>query len=342
MQWSKKNLFSLLCLSAGLGLDAAGSARLFHAEGLPNGSLEFLILHGAGLLAGGIGIFRLAPESYRQNKITFLLFLFGIQAPLPVLGLLLLTGWIWMASIPTTKEKAKNYRMGTEWFSEREWMPIKHRPLVHEYSILDILGGMNPEARRNAILALRNLDPRKAIPVLQKAVQDSDEQVRILAQTQFNRITGVLENRIKTLESTIASDPSRTDLLIQLAEQYHELVYLGLSTQETIGIHLKRALDLLERALKLDPDDVPLLIIKLRCHLKLRNLGEAKQTLEALKKHHSEPELTLPWEAELYFINRQWNELIDLLINVEFSHKVSPVIHQMVDFWLKRNPTIHE
>jgi len=342
MHWTKSKLFSLLCLAVGLGFDAIGGAKLVYPESLSAENFQFLIWHSAGVLMGCLGLFGLASESYRRNKITSLLFFLGIQIPLPILGLLICAGWMWMISLPTNEKEEKKFRIGTKWFTEKDYTTMKHRPLVHEFSILEILGGMNPDARRNAILALRNLDPRKAIPVLQKAVQDSDEQVRILAQTQFNRITGMLEKRIKTFETKIESGHTRTDLLIQLAEQYHELVYLGLSTQETVAIHLARALELLGKAHEQDPDDISVLLLQLRCQLRLKNLNEAEATLKALRQNHSDPEITLPWEAEFFFMKKQWRELVELLSQLQDSHTASRTVHNLVDFWLNPIQGNHE
>ena len=322
MKWTTLRLSSLGLLIFGLGLDFQALSTLVYAELLGNGIRSFVFWHGAAVCCGTLGLFGIASDSYRKNRITTLL--------------------LFMLSFPKEEIDEKKYRIGTGWFTETQVQFVKNRPLVHDYSILEILGGMDSVARRNAILALRNLDPRKSIPVLEKAVQDSDEQVRILAQTQFNRISGMLEKRIKQLEAILESGTARTDILVQLAEQYHELVYLGLSKQETVGIHLNRALNLLEKAHQKDQDDISVQLLQMRCQLRLKNLSDVENTLKNLKIHHSEPEITLPWEAELYFLQRRWSELTGLLKLLQNSHTVSPLVHNLADFWLNHKGVSHE
>ena len=202
-------------------------------------------------------------------------------------------------------------------------------------SVLDILSGTDNFVRRKAILALRQVEPKKALPVLQKAIQDSDEQVRLLAQTQFNKTLANLELAIKTMEAALTSGPRETDRLIQLAEQYHELVYLGLSSEETQTIYLNRAIELLEEALAALPKNQAVQLMLLKCSIKNNDLTRAQKYLGALQAQGYRKELLAVWEAEIYFQQRDWQALNNSLKQMRDMDLNNARIQGQIDFWLK-------
>ncbi len=205
-------------------------------------------------------------------------------------------------------------------------------------SILQILQGASPQARRDAILALRDVEPRKSLPLLQKAIQDSDEQVRLMAQTQFNRILASVEGTIKSLEGAIVEGPRPIAQLVELAEQYHELVYLGLSTDETQRLHLQRAIELLNEAAPKAPNHSPILFLLLRCYLRLEDAPRSRAVLKAIKARGWGGAFTRGWEAEICFLERDWVGLAVALRELESGGDTPGALRETVEFWLDTEP----
>eukprot|EP01035_Chromulina_nebulosa_P034026 gene34026-45608_t len=129
-----------------------------------------------------------------------------------------------------------------------------------------------PSPGRNAILALRELDPIVAIPLLRKGLQDSDEQVRIYAQNILSGLIERFEANLKELEQRVAAEPAAALHAIRLAEHFHELVYLDVAgDDETAAHYLATAQDILHRASALAPQDPQIPFLGLKCALRARD-----------------------------------------------------------------------
>lgn len=173
------------------------------------------------------------------------------------------------------------------------------------------------------------------LPLLQKAIQDSDEQVRLLAQTLFNQIIAGLEGRVKTLEADLAKPPRHLNKLLLLAEQYHELVYLGLATDETQTIYLGRAIELLEEAARTAPDNTAVRFLLVKCALKGGRLDQARAGLQFLRTKGFAAEVLGPWEAEIAFLERDWQRLAESLRKLDASGDAPGALKGPLEFWLQ-------
>lgn len=211
--------------------------------------------------------------------------------------------------------------------------PATGNPRQH-LSVLEVLNGRDNQVRRKAILALRSVDPRRAIPVLQKAIQDGDDQVRLLAQTQYNRILASIEVTVKTLEAEVQSGRAPLGHWIQLAEQYHELVFLGLSGDEAKFVYLGRAIELLEHVLRTEERHPQARLLLLKCLVRSGRLDEAARALEGLRRMGMRAEILLPWESDIYFQRRNWREFRRCLVAIRDLDGHDSRLRGPVDFWL--------
>ena len=276
------------------------------------------------------------PPEYANAGWTFGALVVGLAGAFPVGGFLLLAGLRWVLALRVAQRSDQRYHLGT-----RQYLTVAAvEELTSEspQSIIEILHGASPKARRNAILALRDVEPRKALPLLQKAIQDSDEQVRLSAQTQFNKIIAGLELAIKQLEADLARGPHTAGRLQHLAEQYHELVYLGLSSDETKKIHLDRAIELLEEAARLAPDAPGIPFLMMRCFLKNGDVPRARKCLQQLQARGWGRELTIGWEAEIHFLERDWAALGKCLRQLQTTPSTPAALRETVEFWLGSAP----
>ena len=292
-----------------------------------------LVWHWLAVAASVPAFAAVFPRGYRASGFSFAALVVGFAAPVPVVGFLLLLGWRALLLLKVSATDRSRFHVGTrEYLTEpgtEELTPAAPQ------SILEILQSASPQARRDAILALRDVEPRKALPLIQKAIQDSDEQVRLMAQTQFNRITAAIEGTIKELEAELATGPRPIAKLVQLAEQYHELVYLGLSSDETQRLHLQRAVDLLNEAAPKAPNHSPILFLVMRCYLGLEDAARARAVLKSIKSRGWGGAFTHGWEAEICFLERDWTGLAAALKQLEGSGDTPPALREAVDFWLE-------
>lgn len=326
---------SLLSLAALPGAIIAAVLEFLSARALLSAApsaFTVLGLHLLALLFGVPALRLLFPEEYRRLKWTFIALVVGFALPLPVIGPLFLLGYRLLLCIEPARNVESKYVLGTT-----QYLTLtRHELAEHEEprSIAEILNGRDSVARRAAILALRVVEPKKALPLLQKAIQDSDEQVRLLAQTQFNHIIAGLEGRVKSLEAELAAPPRHVNKLLLLAEQYHELVYLGLATDETQTIYLGRATELLEEAATAAPDNTSVRFLLVKCALKGGQLDKARAGLQFLRKKGWQAEVLGPWEAEIAFLERDWAALATTLRRLEAEGATSGALRGPMEFWL--------
>ena len=123
--------------------------------------------------------------------------------------------------------------------------------------------------------------------------------------------------------------------LLPLAEQYHELVYLGLATDETQTIYLGRAVELLEEAAQLAPESTAVHFLLVKCALKSGHLDEARTGIQFLRQKGWQPEVLIPWEAEIAFLERDWPKLANTLGGLEATGATPNVLRAATEFWLR-------
>ncbi|MBI3876620.1 MAG: tetratricopeptide repeat protein [Verrucomicrobia bacterium] len=322
-------MLTLFSAAAALALEILSVKALLSPQPITG---EVLLLHWLAVAAALPALAALFPAGHREGGVTFVALVAGFAAAAPVLGFLIVLGWRGVLELRVSKGKNKDLVLGTrEYLTEPEEEELEP---VTPQSLLQILQGATPQARRDAILALRDVEPKKALPLLQKAIQDSDEQVRLMAQTQFNLILAGVEGAIKTLEAGISAGARPIAKLVQLAEQYHELVYLGLSTDETMRLHLQRAVELLNEAGEKAPNNSNVLFLLLRCHLRLGDAPKAKAVLKAVKSRGLGGAFTHGWEAEICFLERDWTGLAVSLRRLESARDTPAPLREMADFWL--------
>ena len=294
--------------------------------------LSVLGYHFLALIAALPALRLVFPEEYRRLNWTFAALVVGFALPLPIVGPLFLIGYRLLLLLKPARNVESKYVLGTS-----QYLTLARHELdeaEEPRSVADILNGKDNIARRAAILALRSVEPKKALPLLQKAIQDSDEQVRLLAQTQFNYIIASLEGRVKSLEAELATPPRHLNKLLLLAEQYHELVYLGLATDETQTIYLGRATELLEEAARIAPDHTAARFLLVKCALKSGQLDKARASIQFLRKKGWQSEVLGPWEAEIAFLERDWETLATTLMKLEAGGDASGALHGPMEFWL--------
>lgn len=201
-------------------------------------------------------------------------------------------------------------------------------------SVAEILRGPDAASRRNAILAVKDLDVRAALPLLRKGLQDSDEQVRIFAQNSLSDLLEKFETRIKALESRSQSRPEDVAAAVGLAEQYFELVYLEVAGDEETSAHLLgQAIEILDRAARQAPRNSRVALLQLRYALRQRNREVARRALQRVKTLNVDEQVVLPWEAELAFLERDWRQVKALLAEFVDRRFVNPRIESVAEYW---------
>lgn len=287
-----------------------------------------LLAHLVGALTWGCGAAILLPREQQQAW----WFAAGPALVFPVAGILMSLGFIRLLHRPPVDRSTRRYIVWADQMTEglTDTLPAG----AAGQSIVEILQSPRTQLRRNAILALRELDPQLAIPLLRKGLQDSDEQVRIYAQNILSTMLERYESGIKELAQRVSAEPGAALHAVRLAEQYHELVYLDVAgDDETAAHYLNQAQTLLSRAADLAPEDHDITFLGLRCAIRARNLPDAERWFARLEKAGYDIRQVLPWRMELVYMQGDWPRLRELCVVFQRGQIVNPRIEELVQYW---------
>lgn len=288
-------------------------------------------LHVVGSVVWGFAAAGLFPAD--QRRAWWLAAAWALAFPIagPVSGLVFAA----ILRAPPVDRSAKRYVVWND-----EARPAETRaPGGAGQSIVEILQSPRTQLRRNAVLALRELDPQVAIPLLRKGLQDSDEQVRIYAQNILSSMLERFEAGIKQLEERLNADPNGIATAKRLAEQYFELVYLDVAgDDETSAHYLSKALALLERTAAAPNADAAGAFLGFRYALRARDVAAARRWLDRLHGPEADAQHVLPWRMELAFLEGDWQHLRALLAAFKGSGYINPRIEELGEFWVGPRP----
>lgn len=174
-------------------------------------------------------------------------------------------------------------------------------------SIIEVLACPDTLARREAVLSLRTEISPAAVLILQRAVGDSDEQVRNYAQSQLAKWTEQAEMDIKRLAARAASPNAPAEVLLALAESLSEMVAIHLTGPELEKKYVRIALDWLEKIpggsrVRGNAD-----LLAARCHLLLQQAARAREVLVRLEASGYAHESLAGLRLQVLFYERDWS-----------------------------------
>ncbi len=319
-----------LYLAGGLVLQGAAAWLLFG----PLPAWLAALAHLAGAALWGVGFAARQPSAPPRAW----LLPAGCAALFPLLGPLAAVFIADLQRRPPADQSASRYVVWDD-ESRSRWSGSTPAGATGQ-SIVDILQSPRTQLRRNAVLALRDLDPAMAIPLLRKGLQDSDEQVRIYAQNILSTMLEGFETGIKALEQRLASSPDGVAHAVRLAEQYFELVYLDIAgDEETAAHYLARAQSLLTRAAALAPEHREIAFLGLKYALRARDVPAAQRWFDQLRAVGFDLHAVLPWQMELVFLQRDWRRLEELFVFFQRAQILNPRIADLRQFWLGSTAT---
>jgi len=252
--------------------------------------------------------------------------MFAINLPLPGAGTVLVLSALSVPVLPQAK---------------RESGVVVHQnpnppPVIDsvQQSVFELLHSTRKPERANAILALKDVEPAKAIPLLRRALQDSDELVRIYAQNLLSQIMERVEALTRQLEKELPSERTAAKLAY-LAEQYHEQVYIGVVVEkESCRALIEKSTKLLEEAIQQEPQNPRLRLLAVEYLLENSELERASAHLRAAESLPGVTEgMLFPWRAEIDYQLRDWNALHQLMKS--HSEITDPALSAIAQFWLE-------
>jgi hypothetical protein len=194
--------------------------------------------------------------------------------------------------------------------------------------------------RIRAVLALRDMPARLALPLLRQLLGDPDEEIRLLAysiaSTWEQAVTADLQKVKQEFEALQARSTARPEALAQAAKRVAELqmefIYHGLAQGDLRRFALDQAWTYTQFGLQVQPNDPTLLMLQLRLAMARDDLDAAQDTLMRLEENAS-PAVWVPYAAELAWKARHFTAVRAILSQLRMA-EVAPRLRPIMRLWL--------
>lgn len=320
---------SLLLFSLALLLEAMGLYG-FLSDASSWG--KCLLLHTISAVFAGIAVALVVFVRYPQKRMVWV-FTLLIWA-MPVVGLLgallaIIPALFWPKFQP--KQRWQATAIPSLPFKAREEFKS---PLFHDGGLSDVMRySLDPEQRLWALMATRSIPGDKAIPILQLALRDPVDDVRLLAYSMLDRFESELNQNIeKHLGALKRKEGDENFHHEVLALAYWELAYLGLA-QGGVKLH---ALNQTLVHLKADTrfaSSAESLILAARVSMEQEAYAQAASYLNKARAAGASVERLLLWRAELAFMQRDYASVSELLTELPKSSAQRAPFVDLVRFW---------
>jgi polysaccharide biosynthesis protein PelE len=194
----------------------------------------------------------------------------------------------------------------------------------------------SPERRVAAVMALRHMDARRAVPLLRLAFSHDSEDVRLLAFGILEQREKRLRTRIKQTENRLASaalaggEHGRWHR--RLARDHWELVYAGFVSGDLEPVVLDKARQHAQTALGLAPD-AKMAVLLARIHLRRRQPELAWEYLTQADHAGLSASASAPLFAEAAFQMRRFGVIPVILRGVPRAELRRAELEPVAEFW---------
>jgi hypothetical protein len=208
--------------------------------------------------------------------------------------------------------------------------------------IRDVLAGNHSVAERlEAVLALRRLPARRAVPILRLAFSDPSEDVRLLAFADLERRESKLRARVKETRAELdacgdAAPEWQAHLQRCLAQAHWELVYGGFVQGTLEARVLQSAAAYAEASLERGPRGSAAVLLG-RIALRQKRPEAAWRWLEEAERSGVSQAVCAPLFAEVAYVQRCFSSVAPLLGRASRAQLRRPGLAPVVDFWTGRD-----
>ena len=302
---------------------------------LPNTG-AVLLPHGIACALLPLSLYPWLPQSYRKCWGLSAGLIMGFALTLPIFGpacIMIILRLLKKVGKSKAKRKSSPWVVGSRAPDAEELDFIKGGTAAD--SILQVMNGADPVARRNLVLATKRLAPAEAVPVLRTGLRDSDEEVKLYAQGILSKLVERYEGMVADLKKDFEANPEDTIIMLQLAEQYCEIVELDLVTDQQLQrFYLKCAIELLESILLREPGNDRVMILLAKYQLMINEPDKAMVTLKALRSLGVSKEVLVPVEVEALYLMRSWHDFRERLSSGIRDRFCDPQLQSLGEFWV--------
>jgi|GEM_PF-1591034 tetratricopeptide (TPR) repeat protein len=121
--------------------------------------------------------------------------------------------------------------------------------------LLDVVHDPDPDVRKEAIRKIAERRMPFSIRTLREMLLDRDEEVRLYAASELERLEGDMHRKMYKLQRALELQPEQPHLKFELARSYVEYAYLFLESEPLRRFFLQKAIFLLDQIIRQHPDE---------------------------------------------------------------------------------------
>jgi tetratricopeptide (TPR) repeat protein len=192
----------------------------------------------------------------------------------------------------------------------------------------------DPNKRLGAVLAILRLPDKEAVPLLQLALRDSEDDIRLLAYALLDRKEHAITTRLRERQAQLPISPTDQHFGLHegIAYDCWELAYLGLAQSDIADYLLKIALEHIQSALELNPNEPGLYLLRGRISLRRRDLEAAADAFAMAKSLGVDSCIIAPYLAEMFFLRKEFRGVRKELKKLAQPNPYLPV-EGVVEYW---------
>ena len=299
-------------------------------------ALIYFLLHAAATPWLARSLWHQLPRRYRVPAAHSIAFLTVMIFALPFVGFLgVLWGLMMALRLPRQRRSLSVQQIAVP------SLPFQaltvHTQLPYSIGALRqiLRHATSPLKRVKAVMAMRQMPLQKALPILNIALRDRIDDVRLLAyamcDSEEKKLTETLQQWQQELDDLSPAKQSAVYAL--LAQGSFELVYCGL-VQGAVRAHwLQQALKFAQRATSSVMND----ILLARIYLQLTRYDDALSALDAAAQRGAAASVLAVWRAECAFGLRQFAQVKTYLSQIENNGERGSELAMVKAYWLGVN-----
>jgi len=324
---------AVLAALIGSACEAASLALLYQHDSSAAVVGLYLLLHLASSALFALTLAALMPQRYRHPGTWLLCYLLVFNFFMPLAGPLCTALALAVAAL-WPKDHAADHFETTDspafvTMRRREGSGFRGNRVRAQLSNLS-----TPlDERLNALVAIQNTPTRSSGDSLRNLLADPADDMRLLAYGILDAKEKRITQRIVDMRAHLlsVSDPETRALLHQqVAELYQELIYQNLVQGDLLTYSCDQMREHARASLAIDSDQPGLEFMLVRLELTSGNTVAAAAALQNAYEHGFSRTRLLPYLAELSYLERDFEQVRRLFIEMEFDPSVSstPQLHR--------------
>ncbi|MGR5064630.1 HEAT repeat domain-containing protein [Photobacterium sp. DNB22_13_2] len=295
----------------------------------PSMWLAFASTHAISCLSYSALCWLILPRQYKTPVISSFSFLFIFNYLLPVVGMIG-TSCSLLIALYLPREKSN-----VTWQEcEKSELPQSPGEVIDTQfgsgALREILlHNQDPERRLLAVSAVRNLPRQHAVPLLQLALKDLTDDVRLLAYASLESIETHINESLSLSKKQFEYKPSASKAF-DIAQQYWELCYLGIAEGILRNHYLEQAENYLNQSNSIKTSASANLLLG-RVLLELKRPIEAAPVLKAAMDGGLLLKQVAPYLAEASYISGDFQTAREYISY--FPEQKGNKLSQIKEYW---------